>query len=128
MRGKDEGEGTTFLRGTQVADDDGIVELRTIYPGWYPGRAVHVHVRVHRDGQLVLTTQAYFDEAYTEQVLADPPYAEFGPPETSWAEDGIAGDPPADGTALSLAAEGSGTRGLLNLAVDQTAQPAGGPD
>ena len=35
--GKDEAEGTTFLRGTQVADDDGIVEFATIYPGWYRG-------------------------------------------------------------------------------------------
>jgi len=115
--GKDEAEGTTFLRGTQVAGDDGIVEFATIYPGWYRGRAVHVHVRVHRDDSIVLTSQVYFDEAYTDEVLAAGPYAEFGPPDTSWAEDGIAGDPPADGTALSLSAEGSGTRGLLNLGI-----------
>ncbi len=37
--GKDEAEGTTFLRGTQTAGDDGIVEFATIYPGWYTGRA-----------------------------------------------------------------------------------------
>jgi len=115
--GKDEAEGTTFLRGTQTTGDDGIVEFATIYPGWYPGRAVHIHVRVHRDAAVVLTSQVYFDEAYTEDVFATGDYAEFGPPDTSWAADGIAGDPLADGTALYLSAEGEGTRGLLNLGI-----------
>jgi protocatechuate 3,4-dioxygenase beta subunit len=115
--GKDEAEGTTFLRGTQTAGDDGIVEFTTIYPGWYRGRAVHIHVRVHRDGAVALTSQVYFDEAYTEDVFATGEYAEFGPPDTTWATDGIAGDPLADGTALALTAEGEGTRGLLNLGV-----------
>jgi protocatechuate 3,4-dioxygenase beta subunit len=115
--GKDEAEGTTFLRGTQVAGDDGIVEFTSIYPGWYPGRAVHVHLRVHQEDEIVLTSQVYFDEAYTEDVLTTGEYAEFGPPNTTWATDGIAGDPPADGTALLLSAEGSGTLALLNLGV-----------
>ncbi len=115
--GKDEAEGTTFLRGTQVAGDDGIVEFTSIYPGWYPGRAVHVHLRVHRDDDIVLTSQVYFDEAYTEDVFTTGEYAEFGPPNTTWATDGIAGDPRADGTALSLSAEGSGTLARLNLGV-----------
>lgn len=115
--GKDEAEGTTFLRGTQTAGDDGIVKFTTVYPGWYRGRAVHIHVRVHRDDAVALTSQVYFDEAYTEAVFATGEYAEFGPPDTTWAADGIAGDPLADGTALSLTAEGEGTRGLLNLGV-----------
>ena len=63
--GKDEGEGTTFLRGFQTADADGILEFTTIYPGWYEGRAVHIHVRARVDGSDVLTSQLYFDEAYT---------------------------------------------------------------
>ena len=115
--GKDEAEGTTFLRGTQVAGEDVIVAFTTVYPGWYPGRAVHVHLRVHRDDEIVLTSQVYFDEAYTEEVFATGAYAEFGPPDTTWATDGIAGDPAADGTALSLSAEGPGTLALLNLGI-----------
>ena len=122
--GKDEAEGTTFLRGTQTAGEDGIVEFATVYPGWYPGRAVHVHVRVHQDDTVVLTSQVYFDEAYTEEVFTADPYVEFGPPDTSWAADGIAGDPLAEGTALSLSAEGEGTLGLLNLGV--ALSPRGG--
>src|SRR5436190_14637523 len=37
----------TFLRGRQTADSAGMVEFHTIYPGWYPGRTVHIHVMVH---------------------------------------------------------------------------------
>ena len=101
-------EGTTFLRGTQTAGDDGIVEFATIYPGWYRGRAVHIHVRVHRAGAVALTSQVYFDEAYTEDVFATGEYAEFGPPDTTWAADGIAGDPLADGTAPGPDRRGGG--------------------
>lgn len=115
--GKDEGEGTTFLRGTQTAGDDGIVEFATIYPGWYGGRAVHIHLRVHVDDASVLTSQVYFDEGYTEDVFATGAYAEFGPPDTTWATDGIAGDPAADGTALTVAPAGTGTLALLNLGI-----------
>jgi protocatechuate 3,4-dioxygenase beta subunit len=115
--GKDEAEDSTFLRGTQVADDLGIVEFATIYPGWYPGRTPHIHVRVNRDDETVLTSQVYFDEEDTERVYETDPYAEFGSPDTSWADDGIAGDPATEGTALSLSPRGTGTQALLNLGV-----------
>jgi protocatechuate 3,4-dioxygenase beta subunit len=120
--GKDEAEGTTFLRGTQIADDEGIVEFLTIYPGWYRGRAVHIHVRVHIDDATVLTSQLYFDEAYTESVYASGVYARFGNPDTSLAVDALAGDAASDGTLLVTSAaetsRGTGTLGLLNLGVD----------
>lgn len=120
--GKDEGPGTTFLRGTQVTDTDGIVELRTIYPGWYRGRAVHIHVRVRVAGDLVLTSQMYFDDAYTEEVYAAEPYAEFGSPDTPLAADGIGSAAATEGTLLvttPTTVDGeSGTLALLNLGVD----------
>ncbi len=119
--GKDEAEGTTFCRGTQIADADGIVELHTIYPGWYPGRAVHLHLRVRVADELVLTGQLYFDDDYTEAVLAEGVYAELGPPGTTNATDGIAGDPAADGSLLVATpadtVAGPGTLALLNVAV-----------
>jgi protocatechuate 3,4-dioxygenase beta subunit len=118
--GKDEGPGSTFCRGTQTANDEGIVEFLTVYPGWYTGRAVHVHLRVHLDGATVLTSQLFFDEAYTESVYASAPYAEFGLPDTSNAADNIAGDPEAEGTIVSTVAadtaNGRGTLGLLKRA------------
>ena len=117
--GKDEGEGTTFCRGLQRANADGILEFQTIYPGWYEGRAVHIHVRARINGGEVLTTQLYFDEAYTEAVYVEAPYAEFGSPDTTWASDFIAADPASDGSGITLAAaetsKGSGTLGLINL-------------
>jgi protocatechuate 3,4-dioxygenase beta subunit len=65
----------TFLRGRQTADAAGMVEFRTIYPGWYPGRTVHVHVMVHVDG-VVFTSQLYFGDEISDQVLTQLPYAE----------------------------------------------------
>ena len=128
--GKDEGAGTTFLRGTQTADADGIVEFLTIYPGWYRGRAVHIHLRVHLADATVLTSQMFFDGDYTAGVYSDAPYAEFGLPDTSNAADNIAGDPAAEGTLLHTTAadtaRGAGTLGLLNLGIDPSARSAGG--
>jgi protocatechuate 3,4-dioxygenase beta subunit len=123
--GKDEAGGTTFLRGSQTADDEGIIEFHTIYPGWYRGRAVHIHVRVHVDDATVLTSQLYFDEAYTESVFASGVYAEFGSPDTSNEADTIAGDPASDGSLLTTTAAetaaGAGTLGLLNLGIEPRA-------
>ncbi len=128
--GKDEGAGTTFLRGTQTAGDDGIVEFLTIVPGWYSGRAVHVHLRVHLDDNTVLTSQLFFDEDFLSDVYQAEPYAEFGEPDTSLAADGIAGDAAGEGTILvTRAAEtsaGTGTLALLNLGIDPDATSTGG--
>ncbi len=120
-QGKDEGSGTTFLRGTQTADDNGIVEFLTVYPGWYSGRAVHIHLRVHLADETVLTSQMFFDSDYTATVYSGAPYAEFGPPDTSNEADNIAGDTEAEGTMLHTStgetANGAGTLALLNLGI-----------
>jgi protocatechuate 3,4-dioxygenase beta subunit len=66
--------GKHFLRGYQTTDANGAVRFTTIYPGWYPGRTVHVHVRVRTFEGATTTTnftsQLYFDDATSEQVLA----------------------------------------------------------
>jgi protocatechuate 3,4-dioxygenase beta subunit len=67
--------GETFLRGLQVTNDEGAVEFTTLYPGWYPGRTVHIHAKVHIDKQTVLTTQFYFDDDFTDRVFSREPYA-----------------------------------------------------
>jgi protocatechuate 3,4-dioxygenase beta subunit len=66
--------GETYLRGAQVTNGDGIVEFTTVYPGWYPGRTVHIHAKVHLDKQTVLTTQLYFDDSVSAKVFLDDPY------------------------------------------------------
>ena len=65
----------TFLRGAQRSDPAGMVEFRTIYPGWYPGRTVHIHLLVHI-GDVSLTSQLYFPDEISDHVLALGPYAQ----------------------------------------------------
>ena len=60
--------GDTFLRGTQMTGADGVARFATIYPGWYPGRAVHVHYKVWLNSREVLTSQLFFPEAVSDQV------------------------------------------------------------
>lgn len=67
--------GETFLRGRQITDAAGFAEFHTIYPGWYPGRTVHIHVIVH-SARATFTTQLYFPDDLSDQVLATAPYAE----------------------------------------------------
>lgn len=112
------GEGTSFLRGSQVANDEGIVEFATVYPGWYPGRAVHVHVKAHLGEATVLTSQLYFPEHVTDEVHAEAPYADHGTRDTRNEDDGIAGNPAAAGNLVTVPATGGATLGLVVLGVD----------
>jgi protocatechuate 3,4-dioxygenase beta subunit len=65
----------TFLRGIQRTDAKGVATFRTIYPGWYPGRTVHVHVKVHVRGNVVHTGQLYFPDKLTDSVYGSRPYS-----------------------------------------------------
>lgn len=64
----------TFMRGIQPTDADGIATFRTVYPGWYQGRTVHIHVKVHVRGRVVHTGQLYFPDALTDVVHRRSPY------------------------------------------------------
>ena len=64
----------TFLRGIQRTDTKGVATFRTIYPGWYPGRTVHVHVKVALAGNVVHTGQLYFPDKLTDVVYRRAPY------------------------------------------------------
>lgn len=83
--------GKTFLRGTQVTDAAGKVEFTSIYPGWYPGRALHVHLKAYLDSATLLTSQLYFPEDATALVYSQAPYSFRGLPDTSNEEDGLIG-------------------------------------
>jgi protocatechuate 3,4-dioxygenase beta subunit len=67
-------DGEAWLRGTQVTGPDGLVRFSTVYPGWYPTRTVHLHLKVHLAESTVLTTQLFFDDAVSDAVYgsADP--------------------------------------------------------
>jgi uncharacterized membrane protein YgcG len=122
--------GTAFLRGSQAVDDNGIVEFLTLYPGWYPGRAVHIHLRVHIGDSTVLTSQLFFDDEYSADIFTTGEYESNGQPNTLTGDDSFAGNAEAEGTLLSLSAaetdQGAGTLGLLNLGIDPTAISDGG--
>ena len=66
-----------FLRGVQRTDAKGLALFRTIYPGWYPGRAVHIHFKI-RSGNSEFTSQFFFDDAFSEQVFTQAPYSAKG--------------------------------------------------
>jgi protocatechuate 3,4-dioxygenase beta subunit len=69
--------GQKFLRGTQFTDNEGAVSFETIYPGWYAGRATHIHFKVLLDDRNVLTGQMYFPDAVNEFIYANiPAYAD----------------------------------------------------
>ncbi len=99
-------DGETWLRGYQVTDADGKVTFHTIWPGWYSGRAVHIHFKV-RTGGLEFTSQLFFTDAMNAQVYAAAPYASRGTPDVADGADGIYGN---DGASLLLhpTANGSG--------------------
>jgi protocatechuate 3,4-dioxygenase beta subunit len=65
----------TFLRGLQKTNAHGVAHFRTIYPGWYPGRTVHIHVKVHVGGNVVHTGQLFFSDAMTDAVYRKTPYS-----------------------------------------------------
>lgn len=85
--------GQKFLRGYQTTDADGTARFVTIYPGWYEGRTVHIHFKVRTtpeaDGGYEFTSQLYFDDALTDDVLRKAPYAGKGERSTRNPDDGI---------------------------------------
>ncbi|GGY33085.1 hypothetical protein GCM10010384_45290 [Streptomyces djakartensis] len=63
-----------FLRGLQITNRRGEVSFRTIYPGWYYGRTIHIHLTAHVGGQEVHTGQLYFPEEISREVALLEPY------------------------------------------------------
>lgn len=77
----------SFLRGRQTTDANGEVSFISIFPGWYPGRAPHIHVDVLRDEKILLSTQVAFPEERTAEVYASRGYQ--GKEDTPNASDGV---------------------------------------
>lgn len=92
----------TFLRGAQATGPDGLVEFRTIFPGWYEPRVPHVHAKVFVEGSSYLTTQLYFPDDVARDIYArHPAYAPHGTPPYALRNDLILGRrPEADGLLL----------------------------
>ena len=84
--------GQTYLRGIQATDANGEARFTTIYPGWYQGRATHIHAEVTINGASVKVTQMAFAEAVNRTVYASGVYASRGTNPTANASDGIFAD------------------------------------
>ena len=86
-----------------MTDENGTVQFTTIYPGWYEGRAIHIHVKVRNfEGSnetetLKWTSQFYLNNSINEQVHTQPPYSNHGPVDMTNEEDYIYSGPSSDG-------------------------------
>jgi protocatechuate 3,4-dioxygenase beta subunit len=82
-----------FLRGRQTTDANGHVSFLSIYPGWYHGRAPHVHLEIFDNaGKSLLVTQVAFPENISNKVYSSPLYAARGDADTPNNRDNVFSD------------------------------------
>lgn len=109
--------GHKYLRGYQLTDADGVARFETIYPGWYRGRATHIHfkIRLTSGGRdLEFTSQLFFDDNLTDVVYEQSPYNQRGARDTRNSRDGIYDSR----LLLETVADGDGYRATFNIALD----------
>ncbi|WP_261395347.1 intradiol ring-cleavage dioxygenase [Salipiger bermudensis] len=126
----------TFLRGTQISDDSGLVSFDTIYPGWYRGRTTHIHYKVYLDERTVLTSQIFFPDALSQYLyLAVSPYNDRSAErDTTNGNDGIA-QQAGEGAYAAIREQKARYDAALVVGIDPQAEstegamgrPAGGP-
>ena len=113
--------GKKFLRGSQTTDASGLAQFTTIYPGWYAGRAVHIHFKIRTtgtDGQAYeFTSQLFFDDALSDSVFAQAPYASHGTRDTLNSQDSIYGTG-GDQLLLALTQQDTGYTTTFNVGLD----------
>ena len=115
--------GENFLRGYQTTDSDGKISFTTIYPGWYSGRTVHIHVKVRgfdASGNITTeaTTQLFFDDTVSESVYAaNSDYSRSGTRDVLNSSDSIYGE---ESPALLVSLTGSSQTsyaGTISIAI-----------
>lgn len=90
-----------YLRGTQVTDERGRVLFRTIYPGWYPGRTPHIHLKVFLDALTLVTGQIYFPDDLSKRIYRErEPYKHRPNPDTDNNSDFIFRDGAREGGGI----------------------------
>jgi len=119
------GSSRKFLRGYQVTDANGVASFETIYPGWYSGRAVHIHFKLRlyagSTRTYEFTSQFIFDDAFTDSVYTQSPYASRGSRNTRNANDGIYNSLSSTdkaGLTLQTSKTSDGYAGVINLGVN----------
>jgi len=120
-------KGERFLRGTQMTDADGVVRFQSVYPGWYPGRAPHIHVKLFVGEKRVATAQVYFPDEFSARIYTTyEPYKLRSIADTTNDEDGIfrSGERDGGGTVLAVNQDGETVVAALLIGVDRTGQAA----
>jgi protocatechuate 3,4-dioxygenase beta subunit len=81
-----------YFRGTQTTDAAGRVDFDTCFPGWYGGRAIHIHFSVTVGATSFVVSQLFFADTLIADVFAThPDYSEYGQPDTTNTDDNIIG-------------------------------------
>jgi protocatechuate 3,4-dioxygenase beta subunit len=115
-----------------MTNANGGIQFQTIYPGWYSGRAVHIHFTIRTkaaDGDdYQFTSQFFFDDTLTDQVHSLEPYASKGQRDTRNSNDNIF---MGGGDQLLLNVQGDTTNGYtasMNIGLDLTDAEVGASD
>lgn len=115
--------GQKFLRGSQTTNAVGAAEFTTIYPGWYPGRTVHIHFKIRGNTAAnqgyEFTSQLYFDDALSDRIYTQTPYSTRGDRTTRNQNDGIFRNG-GDQLMLSLTQNGEGYTGRFEIGLELT--------
>lgn len=114
-----QGNTGTFMRGIQPTNAHGLALFDTVYPGWYTGRAVHIHIKVHLGGNVVHTGQLFFSDSLTDRVYTKAPYSTRPGRDTRNATDAIFRNG-GSRSMLKLSRSGSGYVGAIALGVHRT--------
>ncbi|MFK7854915.1 MAG: intradiol ring-cleavage dioxygenase [Granulosicoccus sp.] len=109
----------TFLRGIQPTDENGVAAFDTIYPGWYEGRPIHIHLKIVIDDKLIVTSQIFFPEDVTSATLEVPEYAGRGEPDTTNETDRFGGSD--TGLRLRISGNTEAYVGELTIGIDKPA-------
>jgi protocatechuate 3,4-dioxygenase beta subunit len=119
------GSSKKFLRGYQITDANGVAAFTSIYPGWYSGRAVHIHFKLRlyagSTKSYEFTSQFFFNDTLTDSVYTQSPYSSRGSRSTRNASDGIYNSlSTADKAGLTLQTSRTtdGYAGVINLGVN----------
>jgi protocatechuate 3,4-dioxygenase beta subunit len=124
-------DATRFLRGVQISDAKGLVQFATVYPGWYAGRAIHIHVKAHigsLTGHVAHTGQFFFPEDLTERIAKLEPYAKrLNVHRTTQEEDHVFSEQHGSEQMVSISRLGKsnsdGYLATVTVAVDPEANP-----
>ena len=139
-RGQGPGDETRFLRGVQLTNKQGVAEFVTLYPGWYAGRTIHIHLKVHvggtidgeklAGGHVSHTGQVFLPEDITEQIAKLDPYTTHSNVHrTLHSEDNVFRNQGGSKSMMSLerlqkSSNSAGFAAEISLAVNPEATPA----